>query len=156
MPVAAGYYHHIIKGCNSQGAYTIFKTVTNHPGRLRKSGRIGKIRSVIHHTYVKPAFCSHAADRQSNMSAAEDDQPLLWENRFPDGELVFRLLCGYSGKAPPVGIGHRYNLSEATCDSGADASLFSGNHGFQRDRLVVGNLFQNLPIIVFHILTPSI
>ena len=156
MPVAAGYYNHIIKGCNSQGAYTIFKTVTNHPGRLRKSGRIGKIRPVVHHTHVKPAFGPEAADRQCNMPATEDDQPLLWENRFPNGKLVFCLFGGYSGKASSVGIGHRCNLGEAARNPGTDASLFSGNHGFQCHRMVAGNLFQNLPIIVFHILTPSI
>ena len=156
MPVTAGYYNHIIKGCNAQRAYAVFKAVADYAGRFREPGRIGEVRPVIHHTHVKPACCSEAADRQSNMPAAEDDQPLLWENRFPDSELVFCLLCGYSCKAPSVGIGHGCNLGEAARNPGADASLFSGNHSFQCNRMIAGNLFQNLPIIVFHILTPSI
>ena len=150
MPVAAGNDHHIVKGRDLEPPDAVFKAVAKHLRRLREAGPVGKVRPVVHDTDREAALRANFADRQRDVPAAEDDQPLLGQHGLPHDKAVLRCLRRYAGKAPALRVRHRRDLGQAAAQPVFDDAAFAGYYGFQCNSPVFGQMVENVPIDVFH------
>ena len=114
VAVTAGDDDDIVEGGNPQAADAVFKAVADDLRGIRETAPVGKVRAVVHHMDFKAAFGPKFTDRQGNVAAAEDDEPLPRHDRFTDGEEIAVSFGRHAGKASALRICHRGDAGKQT------------------------------------------
>ena len=156
MPVAAGDDYDIIEGRDREPPDAVFKAVADDLGRLREARAVGKVRPVVHDADGEAAGSAELTHRQSDMPRAEDDQPLLRQYRLAHDKAVLRALRRHARKAAAPEIGHGRDRGQPPAEAALDHAFLTADHRLQRDRLILGQMVQNVLIDVSHSSTPLI
>ena len=151
VAVSAGDDDDVIKGGNPQPADAVFKTVAEHFRGIRKTAPVGKVRPVVHHMNLKTAFGPKLADRQGNVTAAEDDEPLPRHDRLTDGEEIAVIFGRHAGKAPALRICHGDDTRYQTAlESFGDQTGFTPDDRLQRNGAGLSNMRKKFGIKIGH------
>ena len=100
---------------------------------------------------LKTAFGPKLADRQGNVTAAEDDEPLPRHDRFADGEKLPVIFGRHAGKAPALRVHHGDDTrNQAALQPLCDQAGFPTDDRLHRDGSGLGNMRKNFGIKIGH------
>ena len=151
VAVTAGDDDDVVEGRDPQTADAVFKAVADNFGCIRETAAIGKIRTVVYHMNLKAALGSKLADRQGDVPAAEDDEPLARHNRFTDREEVAVIFGRHAGKASALRVHHGGDArNQAALQPIGDQAGFTPDDSLHRDGPGPGNLRENIGIEIGH------